>query len=103
MIEAIEEHREDLRRLCGQFSVSQLDVFGSAAVGERFDPASSDLDFLVEFRPMDPVHHARAYFGLLRALGELFGREVDLVEVKAVTNPYLLESIEKGRRRIYAA
>ena len=28
--------------------------------------------------------------------------DIDLLEIKAVTNPYLLESIEKQRRQIYA-
>jgi predicted nucleotidyltransferase len=103
MIGFVEEHRDDLQRLSGQFRVSRLDVFGSAVAADRFDPARSDVDFLVEFEPMEPVEHARAYFGLLGALRELFSREVDLIEIKAVTNPYLLQSIHKGRQQIYAA
>lgn len=102
MIGAIEDHREDLLRLCRRFGVKRLDAFGSAA-DEGFDPGRSDIDLLVEFQPTDPVTHARAYFGLRAALLELFSREVDLVEIKAVTNPYLLEAIDKGRRQIYAA
>jgi predicted nucleotidyltransferase len=78
-------------------------VFGSAASDDRFDPEHSDLDFLVGFEPMDPGRHARSYFGLLAALHDLFARDVDLVEIKAVTNPYFLDSINRGRRRIYAA
>jgi predicted nucleotidyltransferase len=103
MVAVIEEHRADIQRLCREFAVSRLDVFGSAAAQDRFDPTSSDLDFLVEFEPMEPIRHARSYFGLLAALRDLFRREVDLIEVKAVTNPYFLESIDKGRRQIYAA
>ena len=103
MIGFVEERRDDLQRLSGQFRVSRLDVFGSAVAADRFDPARSDVDFLVEFEPMEPVEHARAYFGLLAALRDLFSREVDLIEIKAVTNPYLLQSIDKGRQQIYAA
>ena len=103
MIRAIEDHREGLDRLCRTFRVSRLELFGSAASEDRFDPEHSDLDFLVEFEPMDPPSHARSYFGLLSALQDMFGREVDLVEVKAVTNPYLLDSINRGRQQIYAA
>lgn len=103
MVGLVEEHADELRRLSRRFRVTRLDVFGSAATPDRFDPAHSDLDFLVEFEPMDPVEHARAYFGLLAALRDLFAREVDLIEIRAVTNPYLLESIAKGRRQIYAA
>jgi predicted nucleotidyltransferase len=103
MVAMVEEHRQEIEHLCERFGVSRLDVFGSAAAGNRFDPASSDLDFLVEFEAMDPVRHAKSYFGLLAGLQDLFRREVDLVEIKAVTNPYFLKSIDKGRRPIYAA
>ena len=103
MVAVIEEHSADIQRLCRKFHVSRLEVFGSAVADDRFDPARSDLDFLVEFEPMDPVDHARSYFGLLADLQDLFRRDIDLIEIKAVTNPYLLESIDKGRRQIYAA
>lgn len=103
MATPLEENIEELMQLRRTFLVKRLDVFGSAAGPERFDPDRSDIDLLVEFEPMDPVHHAKAYFGLLAALQDLFGRPVDLLEIKAVTNPYLLESIENQRRQIYAA
>ena len=103
MIATIEDYREQLGVLCRKFRVTRLDAFGSAAVRERFDPDRSDIDLLVEFESMDPVQHARAYFGLLAALQDLFARPVDLVEIKAVTNPYLLESIRRERQVVYAA
>lgn len=102
MVKAIEEHSEKVAGLCRRFGVKRLEVFGSAA-GDRFDPQCSDIDLLVELDVADPVAHARAYFGLLAELRDLFGREVDLVEARAVTNPYFLESINRDRRQIYAA
>jgi len=33
----------------------------------------------------------------------LFSRDVDLIEIRAVSNPYFLESINQDRRLIYAA
>jgi uncharacterized protein len=95
--------REDMEQVCKRFGVSRFDVFGSAVSPDRFDPVDSDLDFLVEFAPMDPIPHAKAYLGLLSALESLFGRPIDLVEINAVTNPYFLESINRQRRPIYAA
>jgi len=103
MMGPLEDRREELTRLCRDFGVKRLDAFGSAAGSERFDPDRSDIDLLVEFEPTDPVRHAKAYFGLLAALQDLFARRIDLLEMKAVTNPYLLESIEGQRRQIYAA
>ena len=91
MIPAIEERADELRRLCLHYEVRRLDLFGSAATG-RDDPEESDLDFLVEFQPAALDAYADAYFGLLEALGRLFGRPVDLVVESAIKNPYFLQS-----------
>jgi predicted nucleotidyltransferase len=103
MIKAITEHQQDLHNLCRRFNVKRLDVFGSALLEKTFDVQRSDIDFLVEFEKMEAVMHAKAYFGLLQALQDMFSCNIDLIEIKAVQNPYLLDSINKSRRRIYAA
>ena len=102
MVAVVEDRRQEVAALCRRHRVKRLELFGSAAEGQ-FDPASSDLDFLVEFLPLSPAGHADAYFGLLEALQDLFGRDVDLVEAKAVRNPYVLDSINRSRTVIYAA
>ncbi len=102
MISFIEENHESLKRLCKKYRVKRFEVFGSALTGEGFDPKNSDLDFLVEFLPLQPGEHADAYFGLLEALQDLFTRSIDLVETKAIRNPYFLESINQNRKEIYA-
>ncbi len=103
MISFIEENYESLKRLCKKYRVKRFEVFGSALTGEGFDPENSDLDFLVEFLPLQPGEHANAYFGLLEALQDLFRCSIDLVETKAIRNPYFLESINQNRKEIYAA
>ncbi len=101
MIVDISSHREELRELCRRFHVRRLDLFGSAA-GEDFDPARSDLDFLVEFQPVPPGGYADAFFGLKESLEQLFGRPVDLVAAAAIRNPYFRESVEDARVLLYA-
>jgi predicted nucleotidyltransferase len=91
----------ELQQLCARFRVSRLELFGSAT-STRFDPSSSDLDFLVEFQDLGHGYFD-AYFGLLEALEALFGRPVDLVMSRAVTNPYFLEGIQASRTVVYAA
>ncbi len=103
MIELVERHKAELRELCRKHGVKRLELFGSALDAGRFRLGSSDLDFLVEFVKMKPVEHAKSYFGLLEDLQDLFAGKIDLVEVRAVTNPYLLESINESRSEIYAA
>jgi predicted nucleotidyltransferase len=101
MVKIIDDKQNQLRDLCGRFGVKTFAVFGSAASESDFSDAS-DLDFLVEFLPLTPAEHADAYFGLLNALKELFARPVDLLETKAIDNPYLLESINQHRAELYA-
>lgn len=104
MIADIAAHREELQHLCRRFGVRRLEVFGSAARGTDFDPAKSDIDFLVEFEPGEagaPLFDT--YFGFKESLEALFGRNVDLVEAGAVRNPYLKENIERSRETVFAA
>jgi predicted nucleotidyltransferase len=102
MIDLIEQHRPELTDLCRRFRVRTLEVFGSAADG-TFDPARSDLDFLVEFLPLDAGQMAPDYFGLLHALEDLFGRKIDLVMPRAIRNPYFRRGVDQNREVIYAA
>ena len=86
MIPTVEERADELKRLCLTYAVRRLDLFGSASTG-MYDPDESDLDFLVEFQPAALNAYADAYFGLLEALGRLFGRPVDLVVESAIKTP----------------
>lgn len=98
--EVVKSHSDELNRVCRHFRVRRLDLFGSA-VASDFDSNQSDLDFLVEFPRLGPREHADAYFGLHKSLRELFGREIDLVEIEGVSNPYVRTAIERTRVQIY--
>jgi predicted nucleotidyltransferase len=103
MIGLIQEHFESLKKLCIQYKVRRLEVFGSASISVKFDSHKSDIDFLVEFLPLQTGEYADTYFGFLNALEEMFGRHVDLVMTRAIKNPYFLESINQNRTLLYAA
>jgi hypothetical protein len=102
MIADIADHREELQDLCRRFHVRRLDVFGSAA-RDDFDPARSDLDFLVEFEPLQPGAYVDAFFGLKEGLEQLFGRTADLISATAIRNPYFRQSVERTKALLYAA
>ena len=102
MIPIVEKRVGELEQLCVRYNVSRLDLFGSAVTGE-YSQEESDLDFLVEFQPEAFGAYADTYFGLLEALGQLFGGRVDLVVGSAIKNPYLLQSVEQTRIPIYEA
>lgn len=98
----VKEHRNELEALCRRYGVLRLDLFGSAATGQdRF--GESDLDFLVEFLPLEPGRYADAYFGLLESLQDLFGRPVDLVVDSSIKNPYFRKAVEQSKALLYAA
>ena len=92
----------ELLALCQRLRVRRLDLFGSA-VNERFDPAHSDLDFLVDFEPMPPGPHARSCRDLHAGLEALFGRTVDLLTEGALVNPYLQWQIDSEKRQLFPA
>ncbi|WOX57074.1 nucleotidyltransferase family protein [Methanoculleus receptaculi] len=97
----IHEKIPEINRIAARHRVRRLGVFGSVT-GDRFNPATSDIDFVVEFKPMTPAEHAEAYFGLAEDLARLFCRKIDLVERSAIRNPIFRESVEGTCKDVYA-
>jgi uncharacterized protein len=80
---AVSAKRDNIVELCRRFHVRRLEVFGSAARGEDFDPSRSDADFLVEFEP-EVSPNIAILLDVEEALERTLGRPVDLVERRAV-------------------
>ena len=99
---SIEEHRDAIHALCRQYSVRQLELFGSAVTG-AFNSRTSDFDFLVEFHALPEGRRADAYFGLREDLQALLERPIDLVMTQAIRNRYFLAGIRGSRVSLYAA
>jgi uncharacterized protein len=95
--------RKKLAEFCRRWRVSELALFGSA-LRDDFRP-NSDLDLLVSFSPRTKI----SLFDLVRMqneLKEIFGREVDLVERRAIEkseNYIRRKSILSNTKVIYAA
>ncbi len=103
MHQLIASKQSQIAEVCRRFHVRRLEVFGSAARGNDFDAARSDVDFLVEFKPNTPTSLFDAYFGLKRALERLLEREVDLITPGAIENPFVRASIDQSRELIHGA
>jgi predicted nucleotidyltransferase len=95
-------NREALSDLCRRFHVKRLELFGSAA-REPSGREPRDLDFLVEFEPLPLGHRARAYFGLLAALEDLFHKPVDFVMTRAIENERFLAAVADERAVVRTA
>lgn len=93
----IEKYRKDLESVCREFSLRRLDLVGSAA--RKDFGAQSDIDFLVTFEGDKGLFHR--YFGLKERLEAIFERPIDLIEERAVRNPYIRIALEKDRMKLY--
>lgn len=98
-MDLIEKNISELKKLCEKYNVSELYVFGSFANGEM--KRESDIDFLVTFDLIDLNAYADNYFDFKFALEDLFQRNIDLLEEKAIKNPYLKQSIDSSKKLIY--
>ena len=96
------EQREGIRALCERFGVRSLLLFGSAARG-GFDPARSDLDFLVELGPVAGMNRFQQFMRFKLALEELLDYPVDLVSAAAVHDARFRASAESSAIELYAA
>ena len=104
MVSTLAERQSEVADLCERFGVRRLEVFGSAASEEKFDPQKSDVDFIVEFhRDRDLGPWLEKYFALRDALSELVGYPVDLVMSSAMKNPYFIREANRTRRLLYGA
>ena len=85
MIREIEDHREQVAELCQRYGVRRLEIFGSAARSEDFDPGRSDIDFLIDFNE-GQIPKLDRYLGLQDELSELLAHKVELAGRKAILN-----------------
>jgi predicted nucleotidyltransferase len=97
----IEDNIDSLKLLCLKYRVGKLFVFGSV-LNPQFK-AQSDIDFMVSFQKIKLEEYADNYFEFKFSLEDLFKREIDLLEEKAIRNPFLLKSINSTKQLVYEA
>lgn len=99
MYKPIQQKLPLLKDMLAKHGVIEAYLFGSAAKGGM--NRTSDIDFLVQFDPaLDYVRYTDNYFSLLTALRNLLKRDVDIVAVETVTNPFLAQSIDQSKIKI---
>jgi len=86
--------------LCKEHKVSHLYAFGSAT-NDKFNPASSDIDLLVDIDASDPIERGEKLLSLWDTFEEFFQRKVDLLTESSIRNPYLRQSIDSTKILIY--
>jgi uncharacterized protein len=96
----LDKYTANLRDLCEQNKVKTLYVFGSVLT-DRFTD-SSDIDLVVDIDSNDPFDYADKYFNFKFALQDLLKRPIDLLENKAIKNPFIRSNIDSSKYLIYA-
>ena len=95
----IERYRTDIEKACREFSLRSVGLVGSGARADFHD--ESDVDFIVAFEGDNELFDR--FFGFKERLEMIFARPVDLIEERAVRNPYLRRTLQRDRISIYGA
>jgi uncharacterized protein len=95
----LNNHIADIEKLCLAHKVKQLYAFGSVLT-DKFSN-ESDVDLVVNFEPIDVALYADNYYDFKFSLQDILNRPVDLLEEKAIKNPYFKQTINQQRQLIY--
>ena len=95
----IDVPRDKVEAFCRKWKVREFSLFGSV-LRDDFRP-DSDVDVLVSFE--EGMHWPWGGWAQMEPeLEAIFGRKVDLVDRKALRNPFRRHEILTTRERIYA-
>jgi predicted nucleotidyltransferase len=95
----LDKYSNDIHKLCKDHKVRSLYAFGSVLT-DQFTK-SSDVDLIVDFDNIDVAKYADNYFDFKFSLEDLLNRPVDLLEEKAIKNPYFKKAISQKRHLVY--
>lgn len=96
----ITEHNiKEIQQLCSESKVKSLYAFGSVTRADFNE--SSDIDLVVDFIERDPFIYTDLYFQLKEKFEELFHRQIDLIEERAIKNRFFRQHLDKTKVLIY--
>ena len=101
MNKIVTDRIEALKQLCNTYNIKSMYVFGSVCTAQFND--NSDIDILISFDNLSIDQYTDNYFDLHYKLQDLFGRNIDLLTDKSLSNPYFIKAIEQTKQLIYAA
>lgn len=100
MNKIITENINKIREYCKRYKVKELYALGSV-VTENFTD-DSDIDLLIKFKEISIDEYTDNYFILHKLLDKIFNRKIDLITDKSLSNPFLINSVEKNKQLLYA-
>lgn len=99
----LESQRAAIAGHCLRFGVRRLSLFGSALT-PRWDPRTSDIDFIAEFGSLpDGIDLFAQQFVFQAELESLLGRSVDVIDAHAIRDAGFKEAATRAAQDWYAA
>ncbi|MBK0382597.1 nucleotidyltransferase domain-containing protein [Pedobacter sp. SD-b] len=98
-MEILEKYNLEIKKLCNQYKVKSLYAFGSVLT-DNFN-SKSDVDLIVDFNSMEVEEYADNYFDFKFALQDILNRSIDLLEEKAIKNPFFKQNVNQLKQLIY--
>ncbi len=95
----LETYKPAIDKLCATHKVKRLYAFGSILTD--YYTNESDIDLIVDFTAISPEDYTDNYYNLKFSLQEVLQRSVDLLEEKAIKNPYFLKAVNDKKQLIY--
>lgn len=95
----LQPYTPEIIKLCQTHRVKSLYAFGSVLTN-NFN-STSDIDLIVDFDGIDVDEYADNYFDFKFSLQDILKRPIDLLEEKALKNPYFKQVVYKQKRLIY--
>lgn len=89
----------DIIKLCETHKVKSLYAFGSVLT-DTFNK-ESDIDLIVDFSNIEVEDYADNYFDFKFSLEDILKRPIDLLEEKAIKNPYFSQCVYQQRQLVY--
>jgi uncharacterized protein len=96
----IDENKiSQIKKLCELNKVKTLFAFGSVIRDDFND--SSDVDLVVDIDETDPYKYTDLYFNIKEKLENIFKRQVDLLEERAINNRFFRQELDKTKVKLY--
>ena len=95
----LETYTSDIIKLCETHNVKSLYAFGSVLT-DNFNK-ESDIDLIVDFSNIAVEDYADNYFDFKFSLQDILKRPIDLLEERAIKNPYFRQSVHQQRQLVY--
>ena len=90
---------DEIHELCKINKVKTLFAFGSVTRDDFND--TSDIDLVVDIDEKDPFKYTDIYFNLKSKLEDIFKRQVDLLEERAIKNRLFRRELDNTKVKIY--